>query len=86
MNIATILSKLFETCLFARHKDKLGSSGLQFGFVQGCGCDKSIFTLSNVVSYYLERSSDVYEVNLDVDAAFDRLNTYELRNVLIKRG
>ena len=62
VTIVTILSKLFETGLFARYKEKLDSSGLQFGFVQGGGCDRSIFTISNVVNYYLQKSSDVYRV------------------------
>ena len=79
--IMAILSKLLETCVFARYKDKLGSSGLQFELFREKGCT---FKLYNVVNYYLEKSSNVCLVSLNAAEALDYLNTNELLNVLVK--
>ena len=49
------------------------------------GSDKSLFTVSNVVNYYLIRCSDVYLVTLYATAAFDRVNTYGLLTKLNNR-
>ena len=83
--IVTILSNYLKRVYLQDIKDKFYSSRLQFRFVQGDGCDRYIFTLSNLFYYYLERSSDVHFVSLDA-TAFNRLNTYELISVLIKLG
>ena len=60
--------------------------GLQLGFLAEGGCNKSIFTVSNVVNYYLKRCSDVYLVTLNATDAFDRVNTYRLLTKLINRN
>ena len=46
----------------------------------------SLFTVSNIVNYYLQRCSDVYLVTLDATAAFDRVNTYRLLTKIIDKN
>ena len=64
----------------------LNVSGLQLGFVKEGGCDKSLYTVSNVVNYFLKKSSDVFIVTLDASSAFDKVNIYGLMTKLIKRN
>ena len=64
----------------------LNISALQLGFVKEGVCDKILNTISNVVNYFLKKSSDVFIVTLDASSAFDRVNIYDLMTKLIKRN
>jgi hypothetical protein len=86
VTIISVISKLFEMCLYKMIGGCLNVAGMQFGFVKGGGCDKSIFTVQNTVNYFLKRKSNVYMVTLDASAAFDRINTYALLSKLLDRG
>ena len=83
VTIISMLSKFFEMCLSRRIHGLLNLDGVQLGFVAEGGCDKSLFTVSNVVNYYLKRCSDVYLVTMDATVAFGRVNTNELLTKLI---
>ena len=83
VTIISVLSKFFEMCLSRRIYGLLNLDGVQLGFVAEGGCDKSLFTVSNVVNYYLKRCSDVYLVAMDATVAFGRVNTNELLTKLI---
>ena len=61
-------------------------SGLQLGFVTEGGCDKTLYTVFNVVNYFLKKSSDVFIVALNASSAFDKINIYGLMTKLIKRN
>ena len=54
----------------------LNVSGLQLGFrpIKEGGCGKSLYTVSNVVNYFLKKSSDVFIVTQDASSAFDKVN------------
>jgi exonuclease III len=86
VTIISVISKLFEMCVYKMIGGYLNVGGLQYGFVKGGGCDKSIFTVQNTVNYFLRRKSNVYMVTLDASAAFDRVNTYALLSKLLDRG
>ena len=60
-------------------------ASLQLGFVKEGGCDKSLYTISNV-NYFLKKSSDVFIVTQDASSAFDKVNIYGLITKLIKRN
>ena len=83
VTIILMLCKIFEMCLCRRIHGLLNLYGWQLGFLAEGGCNKSIFTVSNVVNYYLKRCSDVYLVTLNATDAFDRVNTYGLLTKLI---
>ena len=59
---------------------------MQLGFVKEGGCDKFLYTVSNVVNYFLKKSSDVFNVTLDASSMFDKVNLYGLMTKLIKRN
>ena len=63
ITIISVFSKLFEICLYNKINGCLNVSGLQLGFVKEGGCDKSLYTVSNVVNYFLKKSSDVFNRN-----------------------
>ena len=64
----------------------LNVSGLQLEYVKEGGCDKSLYTVSNIVNYFLKKSSDVFIVTLDASSAFNKVNIYSLMTKLIKRN
>ena len=64
----------------------LNVSGLQLGFVKEGVCDKSLYTVSNGVNYFLKKSSHVFTVTLDASSVVDKVNIYSLMTKLIKRN
>ena len=86
INIISVFSKLFEIYLYNKINGSLNVSGLQLGFVKEGGCDKSLYTVSNVVNYFLKKSFNVCIVTLDDSLAFDRVNIYGLITKVIKRN
>jgi hypothetical protein len=86
VTIVSVISKVFEMCLYKRINCCLNVKGMQYGFVKEGGCEKCIYSVQNVVNYYLKRKSDVYIVALDASAAFDRVNVYGLMSKLIDRN
>ena len=86
ITIISLLSKIFEMCIFVRINGIIKLNGLQMGFVKGGGCEKCLYVVSNVVNYFLKKLSDVYIVTLDATAAFDRVNIYGLLGKLIDKN
>ena len=80
-----MISKVFEICMHRKICNNLNVSGLQFGFVKEIGSDKSLFTVTKVVNYFLKRHSNVFVVTLDAYDAFDNVNVYGLITKLIDR-
>ena len=85
ITIISVISKIFEMCIFRKINYLFDFGGLQLGFVKGGGCEKSLFIVSNVVNYFLKRCSDVYIMTLDATAAFDKVNVYGLLGKLLDR-
>ena len=73
-------------CIYRRIHGLLKLDGLQLEFVAEGGCDNSLFAVSNVVNYCLQRCFDVDLVTLDATTVFDRVNTFGLLTKLIDRN
>ena len=86
ITIISVLSKLFEACIYRKIKDKLSVGRLQFGYVSEVRCEKSLHVLSTVVNHFLKERTDVYMVTFDASAAFDKINTYGLLSKLVDKG
>ena len=50
--IISMLSKIFEMCLYKRKCCKLQTDGMQYGYVKEGGCEKCIFAITNVTNYF----------------------------------
>jgi Reverse transcriptase (RNA-dependent DNA polymerase) len=86
ISLVHIFSKVFELCIAQRMYSYFEPDELQYGFVNGRGCQKALFTLQNVVDYYTTRGSPIYMAALDASKAFDRVNHYGLFCKLMKLG
>ena len=81
-----MLSKVFESCLLRRLSPFLTTSGRQFGFKKGVGCNHAIFTVRKTIDYFTSNRSTVNICTLDVRKAFDVLNHNVLFMKLMDRN
>ena len=86
ISIISVISKLFEMCTYKTIGGYVKVGGMQYGFVEEGGCDKSIFSVQNIVNHFIKRKSSVYIVTLDSSTAFDRVNVFALLSKLIDRN
>ena len=84
--ISSVIGKIFDNIVLYRHREKLSSSDLQFGFKPGFSTTQCTFVLQEVISFYTERNSMISCVLLDASKAFDRVNFIKLFNMLADRG
>ena len=50
VTIISVMSKLFEMCVYKMISGHLKVGGMQYGFFKNGGCDKAIFAVQNVVN------------------------------------
>ena len=86
VSLVSIFSKIFELCISDRLVNLLCVDDLQFGFVSGKGCKKSLFTLDSIVNFVTSRGSPVFMAALDASKAVDRVNHFALFTKLICIG
>ena len=85
ITIISVISKIFEMCIFRKINCFFDFCGLLLGLVKGVGCEKSLFIESNFVNFFLKRCPDVYIMTLDATAAFDKVNVYGLLGKFLDR-
>jgi len=59
ITVSSVISKVFEMCLYECYNDFFGTSDLQFGFKKGLGCSHALFAMNTVVDYFCQRGSTV---------------------------
>jgi len=69
-----------------KFSDFLGSSHLQFGFEKGSGCPAVVFTMQQVIQFYLKCGSNVFATALDASKAFDCVTHTKLFDKQVVRG
>jgi len=74
ITLCPIISKVFEQCLLFLYNKYLTSNDRQFGFKKSLGCAHAIFSVRNVIEYYVSNDSTVNICCLDISKAFDKLN------------
>ena len=85
ITLSPIVSKIFEHCLLELMNEYLFTSDNQFGFKAKLSCSHAIFSMKEVVDYYVNHDSSVNVCLIDVSKAFDKLNHYVLFMKLMKR-
>jgi len=85
ITISSVISKVFEICLYDKMEQFLHTGELQYGFKPGYGCNTAVFTLQHVANYFRTRQSNVYVSAIDASKAFDRINHQKLISKLIQR-
>ena len=83
--IATAISKLIEFLILNRLEGYLNSSDNQFGFKRDVSTELCIFSLKEVISYYLSKNTPVFTCFLDVKSAYDRVSYWRVFNKLLER-
>ena len=83
--IAPVISKLFEYYFLENYNSFLTSSDAQFGFKKHLGCSHAVYTVRNIVDYYVSNGTTVNLCALDVSKAFDKVNHNALYMQLMRR-
>ena len=86
IELATIVSKMFESVLLFKCAEYLSTSDNQFGIKSSHSTDLCIYTLNEFIDYYKSRGTTVYITFLDASKAFDRIDYWLLFNKIIKKG
>ena len=84
--LCSSICKIYEWILISRYTDKLQTSNVQFSFKKEHSTTTCSLTLKEVITYYLNRESNVYACFIDASKAFDRIRHDQLFDILRKRG
>ena len=77
---------LFVFSILAKHRHKLETTELQFGFKHDHSVTQCSFAVKEVIQYYKNKNSSVHIMLLDASQAFDRVNYGVLFETLLKCG
>lgn len=83
--ISSIIGKILDNIVIAKHHEAISSSGLQFGFKPAHSTTQCTFVLNQVVDHYLQGGSVVCLTLLDASKAFDRVNFLKLFSLLVQK-
>ena len=83
--ITSVASKILELVLLKHLSDHLNTQCNQFGFKSKHSTDMCIFTLKQIIEFYVSKGSPVYVCYLDASKAFDRISHWSLFAKLIDR-
>jgi len=86
INLSPVLSKIFENCILSLFAKYFKTSVNQFGFKPKLCCSHAIYSLWNVVNFYVNNDSTLYVCFLDMVKAFERLNNSVIYIKLMKRN
>ena len=84
--VTSVASKILELLLLSHMEKHLYTECNQFGFKTKHGKDMCVFTLKQVIEYYMLQGSPVYVCFLDASKAFNRINHWTLFSKLIDRN
>ena len=84
--LSNIFCKIIELLIFNRMEPYLVTCANQFGFKRKHGTDMCVFTLKEIIRYYINHGSLMYVTFLDASQAFDRVNHTVLLRKLFSAG
>ena len=84
--ISSLILKILDNCILLLFGHLLSNDDLQFGFQKASSTVQCTWAVQETISYYLNRSSDVYSCLLDFSKAFDKVNFAQLFKKLETRA
>jgi hypothetical protein len=84
--LCSSLSKVLEIIMLLRNHDPCKTNPNQFAFKQHYSTSMCSYVLKEIVHHYLNNDSCIYACFLDATKAFDRVNFFQLFNILLIRG
>lgn len=85
VTLSPVISKLFELILMSPLEKYMYSSWNQFGFKAKHSCRHALFALRSVTQFYCNQGYTVNLCALDISKAFDKVDHFQLLNLLIDR-
>ncbi len=86
ITISPVISKIFEHCILRQFSEFLSTSDAQFGFKRNLSCSHAIYSVKQVVDYFVSGGSTVNICTLDISKAFDKVNFTILFTKLMNRN
>ncbi len=83
ITLTSIFGKVNDIIVMNKENESLCTSGLQFSFKPGSSTSLCTAMIQETVSYFVNGGSNVYGLLLDANKAFDRVNYFNLFNVLL---
>jgi hypothetical protein len=74
ISVASVLAKLFESCILAICDDLFYTSDHQFGFKSGIGCPQAVHVAQEYIDAYTRGGDTAHIAALDIVKAFPRVN------------
>ena len=84
--IGSIMCKILDHIVIAKHCDVLNTSSLQFGFKAKHSTVQCSFVVQEVLDFYVENDAVCHVLLLDATKAFDRVHFIKLFDLLVKRN
>jgi hypothetical protein len=85
ISISPVISKVFELAIANRFYRFFETSDRQFGFKKSIGCRHAIYSLRNIIDYFISNKTTVNICSIDLSKAFDKTNHYVLLLKLMER-
>ena len=86
IRLSNVFTKVIEKVLLCRMQGWLSTTSNLFGFKHKHGTDICVFTLKELIRYYIKHGSCMYVAYLDASKAFDRVNQNKLFIKLMNIG
>jgi hypothetical protein len=84
--ISSVISKVFEYCIFDKFSSYFLTDSRQFGFKKNSGCNNAIYTVRTIVDDYIDGACTANLCALDLSKAFDKVNHKALFIKLMNRN
>ena len=76
---------MLDLIVLDNNKEILQNSELQFGFKPKHSTSQCTMVLNKIIEYYHSNNTDTFVMMLDASKAFDRVNYYQLFNLLVNK-
>ena len=86
LTISSLLGKLLDNIILDIESKNLKTNDLQFGYKGGLSTTMCTSMITETISYFVNKGSNVYGLVLDATKAFDRINYCKLFRILIERN